>query len=55
MLTDKHIDQWAGYLLEELPNYEVLIQDTGLARVLIEMYKKGFQDCIEELKVISNE
>lgn len=44
-LNNKHIDQWAGYLLEELPNYEELIQDDGLAKIFIEMYKKGFQDC----------
>ncbi len=50
MLTDKHIDQWAGYLLEELPNYKELIQDDKLAQVLISMYKKGYQDCLEENK-----
>lgn len=44
-MTDKHIDQWAGYLLEELPNYEKLIQNDGLAKIFTEMYKKGFQDC----------
>lgn len=45
MLTDKHIDQYGGYLMEDLPNYNELILDKGLSEVLISMYKKGFEDC----------
>ncbi len=54
MLNDKHIDQHAGYLLEELPNYKDLIQDKGLEKVLIEMYKKGYSDCIDDLRMTSS-
>jgi hypothetical protein len=50
MLTDKHIDQYAGYLMEDLPNYNELILDKGLSEVLISMYKKGFEDCLMDTK-----
>jgi hypothetical protein len=48
MLNDKHIEQWASYLLEELPNYEELIKDKELETILIEMYKKGYNDCLQD-------
>lgn len=50
MLTDKHIDQWAGYLIEELPNrikWENEL-DQGIYDIFIEMYKKGYSDCLYE-------
>ena len=49
MLTDKHIIQYSGYLMEDLPNYEALIKDEGLDKVILEIYKKGYQDCLDEL------
>ncbi len=48
MLNDKHIDQWAGYLIEELP--EGLILERTLPKdiwgIFVEMYKKGYEDCL---------
>ena len=50
MLNDKHIDQWAGYLIQELPNCRELEQDNELCEILISMYKKGYEDCIEYIQ-----
>ncbi len=54
MLTDKHIDQWTGYLIGEFPNWKelekILCEHPEIEMVFIEMYKKGYQDCVEETK-----
>lgn len=54
MLTDKHIDQWAGYLIEQFANWleleKVLHQFPEFEKIFIAMYKKGFQDCLDETK-----
>jgi hypothetical protein len=51
-LTDKHIGQWAGYLIEEFPNWKelekMLRENPEIEKVFIEMYKKGFYDCKTE-------
>lgn len=52
MLNDKHIDQHAGYLIEEIPNGRHIIETMPkeLWEVMIEMYKKGYQDCLNDKK-----
>lgn len=49
MLTDKHIEQWSGYLIEEFQNHEELeklLQDhPQIEKVFVSMYKKGYEDC----------
>jgi hypothetical protein len=54
MLNDKHIEQWAGYLIEDFPNWKelekILINNPEIDKVFIAMYKKGYQDCIEDNK-----
>ena len=54
MLNDKHIGQWAGYLIEEFPKWreleKILIEYREFDRVFIDMYKKGYEDCQEEMK-----
>lgn len=54
MLNDKHIDQWAGYLIDELTYPQAVVEsmDNRLWGIMIQMYKKGYQDCAEDLKVI---
>lgn len=51
-LTDKHIGQWAGYLIEEYPRRieleKILLDNPEIEEVFLEMYKKGFQDCKTE-------
>lgn len=54
MLNDKHISQLAGYLMEDLPNYYQLVNDNGLDEVLIEMYKKGYEEAANEFKWIES-
>src|ERR1041385_3698155 len=48
-LNDKHIGQWAGYLIEEYPRWQelekLLSDNPEIEKVFLEMYKKGFQDC----------
>lgn len=54
MLNDKHIEQWAGYLIEEFPRWKELEQilrgNPEFDEVFCAMYKKGYQDCFEDLK-----
>ncbi len=54
MLTDKHIGQWAGYLIEGLPRWKelekILIDYREFDEVFIAMYKKGYEDCLEQNK-----
>lgn len=52
MLTDKHIYQWATYLIEEIPGGDEIIKTMSkeMDQVLIDMYKKGYQDCLEDNK-----
>ncbi len=49
MMTDKHIEQWATYLIEELPKYKHLAGtlDESIYDIIVEMYKKGYQDGYE--------
>ncbi len=49
MMTDKHIEQWAGYLIEEKPYPAALLEGINehIWEVIIEMYKKGYQDCLD--------
>ena len=49
MLNDKHIEQWAEYLLEEIPNGMDIMKTTPeLWGAMIKMYKKGYEDCLHE-------
>lgn len=60
MLTDKHIEQWTGYLIEELPKWKELekilhenpeIDEVFIAmwrHLMVRMYKKGYQDCKDD-------
>jgi len=54
MMTDKHINQWAGYLIEDFPNWKelekILCDHPEIEQVFIAMYKKGFQDCLQEIE-----
>jgi len=54
LLTDKHISQHAGYLIEEYLNRKdlekILCSYPEIDEVFIEMYKKGFQDCKDNFK-----
>lgn len=50
MLTDKHIGQWAGYIIEELEDWRDIEKMLAnkypqLEKVFVEMYKKGYYDC----------
>lgn len=51
-LTDKHIGQWADYLIEKYPRFRelesILRNNPEIDEVFLEMYKKGFQDCKTE-------
>lgn len=49
VLTDKHIIQHASYL-DEYRDF-----DNALDELLIEMYKKGYQDCIDNVRMHSND
>lgn len=53
MLTNKHQDEWAAYLIEELPNYKEIekMLSTEVFNVLRMMYQKGYQDCMNNLKM----
>lgn len=48
MLNDKHIEQWATYLIEEYPNWQelkkILLGHLEIEQVFVEMYKKGYED-----------
>ncbi len=48
-LTDKHIGQWAGYLIEEYPRWRelenLLINNPEIEELFLKMYKKGYHDC----------
>lgn len=48
MLNDKHIEQWSSYLIEDLPNSRELLNDRGLEKILISMYKKGYEDAVQD-------
>ena len=54
MLNDKHIGQWAGYLIEEFPKSEqlekLLHDNPEIDEVFIAMYKKGYEDCMDNNK-----
>lgn len=54
MLTDKHIGQWARYLVEEFPNWKeleaILLNHPEIEEVFLAMYKKGFQDAMQVCK-----
>lgn len=53
MLTDKHIEQWAEYLIEELPdgiNLEKQLPK-DIWEIFIAMYKKGYSDAIYNIKI----
>lgn len=49
MLNDKHIEQWAGYLIEEFSNRKelekILREYPEIDKVFVAMYKKGYEDC----------
>ena len=55
MLNDKHIEQWAGYLIEEFPNWKelekILLEYPEIEQVLVGMYKKGYEDCKHDLSI----
>lgn len=54
MLNDKHIEQHAGYLLEKAdPENEHYIRQLPqyIFEVMIEMYKKGYKDCMDDLRI----
>jgi hypothetical protein len=52
MMNDKHISQWAEYIIEEFPNRKelekVVCQYPELEKVFIAMYKKGCEDAMYE-------
>lgn len=54
MLNDKHIEQWAGYLIEASPKWKelekVLIEYPEFDEIFKDMYKKGYKDCLEDNK-----
>jgi len=49
VLSDKHICQYADYLFE----YSQF--DKALDKLLIEIYKKGYQDCMDNLRMMDND
>jgi hypothetical protein len=56
MLNDKHIEQWAEYLVEEfMDNEQIKKISQDLWNVFIQMYKKGYQDCFDDKNWSNNE
>jgi len=53
MLNEKHINQWASYIIEELPNWKelnkVLLKFPEIEKIFVDMYKKGYEDAKNEL------
>ncbi len=52
MMTDKHIEQHAEYLIEEKPYFRSIFEKMGehIWDVIVQMYKQGYQDCLDEHK-----
>lgn len=52
MLNDKHIGQWAGYIVEKFDRWreleKILIEYREFDEVFLDMYKKGYEDCLED-------
>lgn len=54
MLNDKHIEQWASYLVEEIENDDKVIREMRqeMWDVFVKMYKKGYEDALEDKMLI---